>query len=354
MKQIRTNDISIKTQTRPAPASGATVPLVRQRKVCGRGLLPGAGVLALLLGIPLGASVLTAGEKPQQPQYQFVAISVPFPSEALGISDLGVVTGAYVDPVTGGWTSFVLKRGELTTGIEIPGATDTILGAANIWGVESGNFGNETNQRPVFYDIRRGTYAPLPEIPGMPFNEDNGCNDLGHGVGVAYASGNINIGGNGNGMNWFWNGRDYSFFTVPGSEVNGASVGGLNDWDQISGYYVDSTGTPHGFVKNGSNYTTLTVPGAAYTIANGINNEGVVTGLYVNPDHSHHGFIWFKGQFITVDANVAGSIGTEWIGLNDHGDHAGIYFDTTHAAHAVIALRVDEDRDGDGDRHDQQ
>jgi hypothetical protein len=352
MKQIGSKDISVKTQTCLAPASAATGPLVRQRKVHAGGLLPRAGVLALLLGIPLGASVLTAGEEPQQPQYQFIAITVPFPSEALGISDLGLVTGAYVDPVTGGWTSFVLERGKLTTGIEIPGATDTILGPANIWGVESGNYGDETSQRPVFYDIARGTYAPLPEIPGLPFNEDNGCNDFGHGAGVAYASGDINTGGNGNGMNWFWDGRHYSFFTVPGSEVNGASVGGLNDWDQISGYYVDATGNPHGFVKDGRHYTTLDVPGAAYTIGSCINNEGVVNGLYVNPDTSHHGFIWSKGQFLTMDANVPGSIGTQWIGLNDLGDLAGIYFDASHAAHAVIALR--QDGDGDGDGHDRR
>ena len=343
MKQIRSNDISLKTQTCHAPARGATVPLVRQRKVCGRGLLPRAGVLALLLAIPLGAGVLTAGEKPQQPRYRFIAINVPVPSEALGISDLGPITGAYVDPVTGGWTSFVQEGSHLTTGIQLPGATDTILGPANIWGVESGNYGDETEQRPVFYDTRRGTYAPLPEIPGLPFNEDNGCNDLGHGAGVAYASGDINLGGNGNGQNWFWDGRHYSFFTVPGSEVNGASVGGINDWDQISGYYVDAAGNPHGFIKDGSKYTTLDVPGAAFTIGGSINNEGVVTGLYLNPDTSHHGFIWPKGQFVTVDATVPGSIGTEWIGINDNGDLAGIYFDASHAAHAVIALRVDGD-----------
>jgi hypothetical protein len=335
MKQIRTQNISTKTQTGSSP--------VHRGRHFGGGLMPKAGTLALLLGLPLGTCLLTAGEPPHPPQYRFNAITLPVPSEALGINDSGLVTGAYVDPVTGGWASFVLERGHLATGIEIPGASDTVLGPANIEGVESGNFGDETSQRPVFRDIRRGTYAPLPEIPGMPYNNGNGINDFGHGVGVAYASGDINSGGNGLGMNWFWDGRNYSFFTVPGSEVNGASVGGLNDWDQISGYYVDGTGTPHGFVKDGLKYTTLTVPGAAYTIANGINNEGVVTGLYVNPDHSHHGFIWTKGQFITVDANVPGSIGTEWIGLNDHGDLAGIYFDATHAPHAVIAERLDRD-----------
>ena len=337
MKQIRTKEISVKTQTGPAPANGATVLLVRQRKVFGGGLLPKAGVLALLLGTGL----LTAMGQSKEPQYRFIAITVPVPSEALGVNNSGLVTGAYVNPVTSGWTSFVLENGKLTTGIEIHGATDTILGPANIFGVESGNFGDETNQRPVFRDIYRGTYAPLPEIPGLPYNNGNGINDFGHGVGVAYVSGDINSGGNGLGMNWFWDGRDYSFFTVPGSEVNGASVGGLNDWDQISGYYVDGTGNPHGFIKNGTKYTTLDAPGAVYTIGGTINNEGAVAGLYVNPDGSHHGFIWSKGQFTTVDANVPGSIGTEWIGINDHGNLAGIYFDASHAAHAVIALRVD-------------
>ena len=332
MRETRTQDISTKTQP------GAAALPVHRGRVFGGGLWPKAGVLALLLGTGL----LAAMGQTKQPQYRFIAITLPVPSEALDINDSGLVTGAYVDPVTGGWSSFVLKRGNLTTGIEFPGATDTVLGPANNHDVESGNYGDETHQRPVFHDIRRGTYAPLPEIPGMPFNDGNGINNAAHGVGVAYASGDINSGGNGIGMNWFWDGRDYSFFTVPGA-TDGASVGGLNDRDQISGYYVDGTGTPHGFVKNGKNYTTLDVPGAAYTIGNGINNEGVVSGLYVNPDTSHHGFIWFKGQFITVDANVPGSIGTEWIGLNDHGDLAGIYFDASHAAHAVIALRVDRE-----------
>ena len=236
MKQ--TYDINNRTQTKSASANEAAAPPVRPGRAFGPGLWPKAGVIALLLGTGL----LTAMGQTNQPQYQFIAIPVPVPSEALGINDSGLVTGAYVNPATGGWTSFVLKHGNLTTGIEIPGATDTILGRANIWGVESGNYGNETNQRPVFRDIAHGTYAPLPEIPGMPFNEDNGCNDFGHGVGVVYATGNINTGGNGIGMNWFWNGRDYSFFTVPGAAY-GATVGGMNNLDQISGEYVDSTGT---------------------------------------------------------------------------------------------------------------
>src|SRR5271170_6030112 len=270
MKQSYTREIINQPNAGSAPVAEATAPPVRRRRTFSGAFWPMAGVLTSLLG----ASLLSAVGAPTQPQYKFIEIPLPAPAEALGINDNGLVTGAYVNPVTGGWTSFVLERGDLSTGIEIPGATDTILGPANIRGVESGNYGNETNQRPVFRDISRGTFTPLPEIPGLPFNEDNGINDFGHAVGVAYASGDINSGGNGIGSNWFWNGRDYSFFTVPGSEVNGASVGGLNDCDQISGYYVDDSGTPHGFLKNGTKYTTLDVPGANFTLAFAINNRG--------------------------------------------------------------------------------
>src|SRR5271170_4456418 len=284
MKQSYTREIINQPNAGSAPVAEATAPPVRRRRTFSGAFWPMAGVLTSLLG----ASLLSAVGAPTQPQYKFIEIPLPAPAEALGINDNGLVTGAYVDPVTGGWTSFVLERGNLTTGIEIPGANNTILGPANIWGVESGNYGNETNQRPVFRDIRRGTYVPLPEIPGMPFNDDNGCNDFGQGVGVAYASGDINTGGNGLGMNWFWDGREYSFFTVPGATY-GATVGGLNDLDQISGEYVDGTGTPHGFIKTGSNYTTFSVPGAIATIGLSLNNEGAVTGLYVKPDGSPHG-----------------------------------------------------------------
>ena len=73
----------------------------------------------------------------------------------------------------------------------------------------------------------------------------------------------------------------YNFYTVPGA-VNGALAGGINNRDQVTGYYVDSSGLPQGFVKDGPNFTTINVPGAIYTVAQGINNQGVVAGSYLD------------------------------------------------------------------------
>lgn len=336
MKQ--TYDINNRTHNKSASSKEAAAPPVHPGRAFGLGLWPKAGVLTALLG----ASLLSAVGAPTQPQYQFIEITLPGPGFAVGINDGGLVTGYYTDPVTGDWYSFLMQRGVLTTGISAPGATITAVGPANNLGVEGGNYGDETNQRPVFHDISRGTFDPLPEIPGMPLNFGDGINDFGHASGVAYSGGTFDTGGSGLGMNWTWDGKKYSFFTVPGA-VNGASAGGINDWDQVTGYYVDSSGTPHGFLKDGSKYTTLDVPGALATLAYGINNLTVVTGLYLDASDNPHGYFWSHGQFVTVDASIPGAVGSLWYGSNDQGDLAGYFEDTNNVSHAVIALRVDKD-----------
>ena len=346
MKQTRTQDISTKTQTEFAPANVAAVPPVRPERAFGGGLLPKAGVLALLLGFPLGASLLTAGEKPHPPQYRFTEIPVPGPSFAVGINDNGLVSGYYGDPTAGDVLSYVIERGALTTGIAAPGATITSVGGANNRGVEIGNYGDFTHQQAGLYDIRRGTFTTLPEIPGLPFNTSNGINDLGHVSGVAYASGDWLDGGAGVGQDWVWDGRKYNFYTVPGA-VNGSLAGGINNRDQVTGYYVDSSGLPQGFIKDGPKFTTINVPGATYTLAQGINNQGDVAGAYLDAD-GNHGFIWSKGEFVTVDVNIPGALGTGWYGSNERGDLAGVYMDASQVFRAVIAERLDGGADCDG------
>jgi hypothetical protein len=239
MKQTQTRDIVSILQIQAALANVAAAPPVRRPWVFGGGLWPRAGVLAALLGLPFEASMLRAGDEPHQPKYRFTEIPVPGPSYAYGINNHGTVTGAYTDPTTGDILSFVVERGVLTTGISAPEATITSLGPANNRGVETGNYGDVTHQRPVLYDIRRGTFSPLPEIPGMPLNFGDGVNDFGHASGTAYASGDWFNGGNGLGLNWIWDGEDYTFFTIPGA-VDGAQVGGINNRDDVTGYYVDS------------------------------------------------------------------------------------------------------------------
>jgi hypothetical protein len=337
MNQSNIKVSNAKTQTASAPAHLAKALPLRRGQVFAGGLMHKAGVLAMLLGFSLGASLLTAQETPQ---YKFVAIPLPGPGPALGINNDGLVTGFYTDPTTGDVLSFLFRDGDLITGIAAPDDTITALGPANNRGVESGNVGGETNSQAVFYDIRRGSYYYLPEIPGLPFSFGDGVNDFGHATGISYESGSFS-GGNGLGTNWIWDGENYSFFDVPGA-VNGTEVGGINDEDQVTGYYVDASGLPKGFVKDGRKFTTFNAPGALLTVAFGINNLGMVSGLYVNTDTSHHGYTWSQGKFVTVDVTLPGANGTLWYGSNDRGDLAGLYYSgSNHVENAVIALRQD-------------
>jgi uncharacterized membrane protein len=178
----------------------------------------------------------------------------------------------------------------------------------------------------------------------MPINFANGINDAGHVVGLAFPPSftALDVGIYDLGMNWFWDGENYSFITVPGAD-GGAWVAGINNRDQVSGYFADSSGYWHGFVKDGPHFTTFDVSEADYTFVTGINNDGVVTGAYAGADGVPHVYIWFSGQAVTVDVTIGGAIVTEWYGLNDHGDLAGEYFDTDFVNHAVIAERVDRE-----------
>jgi hypothetical protein len=81
------------------------------------------------------------------------------------------------------------------------------------------------------------------------------------------------------------------------------------------------------------------VPGPAFAV--GINHHGVVAGAYAHADRLPHGAIWIGATAVTVDVPIAGAVVTEWYYVNNHGELAGVYYDTNFASHAVIAERVD-------------
>ena len=63
-------------------------------------------------------------------------------------------------------------------------------------------------------------------------------------------------------------------FDVPGAAAPLGTVGiGINDHGDVVGDYVDSAGNRHGFVRSKGDYTTLDVPDAVLTVAEGINNR---------------------------------------------------------------------------------
>jgi uncharacterized membrane protein len=114
----------------------------------------------------------------------------------------------------------------------------------------------------------------------------------------------------------------------------------INASGQIAGWYVDASGTTHGFVLDG-NYTSIDFPGAAYTSVLGINANGDIVGRYafkdIGADKGVHGFLLRNGIFTSID--FPGAAETRPIGINSAGDIVGIYSDQQQGKHHGFLLR---------------
>jgi hypothetical protein len=271
---------------------------------------------------------------PGGPQYTFTTIDAPGTSdtEAYGINNLDLVTGFYV--TNGMGHGFWWRNG---TSHPVQHSSDpnenTLLGHANDLGLVAGNYGTASTQHAAIYSILENKWTPLPDVPGKPINVGNGINFWGLAVGAA-SMGNVAEPSNSTG--WIWDGKAYSFFTVPGAAMLGTEPVGINALGLVSGYFQDAEGSFHGFLKLGSKFTNIDVPGATDTFAFGINSFADQAGYYVDQDGNIHGFVLRAGVFTTID--VPGSSATLVTDINDAGDLSGLFFDN-NGTHAFIARR---------------
>ena len=90
----------------------------------------------------------------------------------------------------------------------------------------------------------------------------------------------------------------YNFTTIDDPSASGAQTfaNGINDTDQIVGWYIDKDGRTHGYIfdSDSGTYTTLDDPfGAGGTFAGGINDRGLVAGSYAESFLGrYHGFLY--------------------------------------------------------------
>jgi probable HAF family extracellular repeat protein len=105
----------------------------------------------------------------------------------------------------------------------------------------------------------------------------------------------------------------FNTFDDPSASLPPTTWGrGVNDMDQIVGFYIDATGF-HGFLESGGTYTTIEDPLATHgpdpntggTFANGINNAGQIVGGYRNAS-GEHGFLPSGGAMIVTALRAAG------------------------------------------------
>lgn len=244
------------------------------------------------------------------PNYEFVTIgpeSSPY-SVADGINDAGLVTGYYED-TNSVFHGFAWQNGEFKT-MDYPGAANTLLYGVNNRGVAIGYYYDGTADHVLMYAVQSGTWTVLPDIPGYPLNQGYGINDRGLAVGNAFSSTAA--------VAWVWDQSKgaYSYLAVPGAAAYTTSPSGLNEFNQVAGYYADADGNYHGFIEQAGNYTTYDAPGATETFPDGINNLGVLEGQWDDATYTAHGFVaTTSGYFQNVD--YPGPEMTAIVGIND-------------------------------------
>lgn len=156
-------------------------------------------------------------------------------TEAWGVNDSGDVVGYYEDSADN-YQGFLYVNGTYTT-IACPGWIDTRAYGISDTGVIVGDNANSTT----------GPYS-----------------------GMEYKSGKCS--------------------TVNFPKAVSTSVKSMNKSGQISGWYTDSSGVTHGFIKTGSTFQTINYPGATGTLAFHLNDKGQIAGYYADASGTH-GFV---------------------------------------------------------------
>jgi hypothetical protein len=217
-----------------------------------------------------------------------------------------------------------------------PGSVQTQVTGLNDLGVTVGfwssmNNASQVNDNFAFYRLRNGTFGnanfPTGDAASPPVDQLLGVNDSDVAVGFW-------TDGQGNNHGYTYNIRSHRFTVVsdPNAPSAGLTAAAINNFGQIAGFYANpATGNTDGFLQAGGRFIDLAVPGAASTMALGVNDLDEVVGVYTVGSGSNsamHGFTWTpRGGFTSIDDPHG--MGTTTInGVNDRGDLVGFYVDS--------------------------
>ncbi len=137
--------------------------------------------------------------------------------------------------------------------------------------------------------------------------------------------------------------RVITTFDYPGTG-NSTLPSHINDRGDIVGIYSNPHGVSRGFIRfaNGNFSAPIVEPNDTCnaTEGRGINNSRLVCGAYYNgADCTAHGFFLMRNNFSGFD--VPGALDTTLSGLNNAGDFAGWFTDSSGITQAFVSLGGD-------------
>jgi PEP-CTERM motif len=140
------------------------------------------------------------------------------------------------------------------------------------------------------------------------------------------------------GHGFLYNGSSYTTLDDP-LGIQGSTSPHAIYGHNIVGTYTDALSIPHGFIYDGTTYTTLDDPlgnGVYRTVPYGISGDDTVG--FFSEDGKYHGFLYSGAMFTTLDDPMAGSgvaQGTFASGI-EGGTIVGTYIDALSIPHGFI------------------
>jgi hypothetical protein len=170
---------------------------------------------------------------------------------AFGINNGGTIVGQYVDSSTDTTPGFVYKNGAYTVLNPVANALVTNAQGVNSSDLVTGFYSTDgTHQHGFLFDLKTDSIKLLadPSVPNLLLTQFLGINDKGLAVGY-YQTSDTN---SQHGFIYNIATATYTFLDAPGAaSLNGTSITqltGINNKDQISGFFVDANGFQRGFV----------------------------------------------------------------------------------------------------------
>jgi len=172
------------------------------------------------------------------------------------------------------------------------------------------------------------------DYPGTAFNQLLSLNDMGQ------ASGYYSLSADNSTPDFPYVydefGGVFEVITIPGAS-GGAQATGINNLQQVCGFWVDANQVNHGFLLNAGTFTSLDAPNSTFTQALGLNNKGQVVGTYTDQSGNMHGFVYSKKKYQTVDDPHGSGAMTVVNGINDLGQLVGFYLDNAGNTDGLVA-----------------
>lgn len=225
---------------------------------------------------------------------------------AAGVNSTGIVVGTYGLPgkqLRG--FAYVVNKNTYHT-LMVPGAYYTIPLAVNDAQTIAGTFATPDGVTHGFFSVN-GALPTQYDVPGFTGTVVQGINNAGDFSGT--------VGSNGDYQGFVSIGGTVTTFTVHGRPTDAY---GINSSGSTVGFFINKALTAfHGYLRGpGGFITQIDAPGSLSTACTSINDAGVISGFYVDSLGTNHGFILSNGTFTTTQFDYIAQI-------NNAGAYAG-------------------------------